>query len=54
MSFSDLSQCKSGLTNIIFFGFEVYKYREVFKPSNTMGAAIAAQKLAESTNTIYA
>jgi hypothetical protein len=53
-SYKKDNTCESGLTNIIYYLFEAYKYKTVTDPSNTMQFAIAMQKFTESTNTIYA
>lgn len=54
MSFKESATCFTGLKSTIYYGFEALNYRQVYIPSNTIKFAIAAQKLSEATNTIYA
>mmetsp|Transcript_25734 Transcript_25734/g.25006 ORF Transcript_25734/g.25006 Transcript_25734/m.25006 type:complete len:128 (+) Transcript_25734:310-693(+) len=54
MSFKGENTCATGLNSIIFYAYEAYTYREFYIPSNTMGFAIATEKLTESYNSIYA
>ena len=53
MSFNTTESCKAGLINTIYYGFETFQYREIFKPWNTLKFGVATTKLTESTNTIY-
>ena len=54
MSFKGEQTCATGLNSIIYYGYEVYTYREFYIPANTMGFTIATEKLTESYNSIYA
>ena len=40
-SFLGNSSCTSAMNGVIYYVFEVIKYREVYLPSNTMKAVIA-------------
>ena len=46
-SFAGNSQCNAALQGMIYFGFEVVKYREVYNPTKIMKAGIALQKFQE-------
>jgi hypothetical protein len=46
-SFAGNSQCNAALQGMIYFGFEVVKYREVYNPTKVMKAGIALQKFQE-------
>eukprot|EP00349_Pseudokeronopsis_sp_Brazil_P007534 CAMPEP_0202968518 /NCGR_PEP_ID=MMETSP1396-20130829/13863_1 /ASSEMBLY_ACC=CAM_ASM_000872 /TAXON_ID= /ORGANISM="Pseudokeronopsis sp., Strain Brazil" /LENGTH=104 /DNA_ID=CAMNT_0049694937 /DNA_START=223 /DNA_END=533 /DNA_ORIENTATION=- len=54
MSFSGDDTCATGLNAVVFYAYEVYNFREFYMPSNSMGFALASQKLTESYNSIYA
>jgi len=42
------SQCNAALQGLIYYGFEVIQYREIYLPKNVMKANIAIQKLQEA------
>jgi hypothetical protein len=46
-SFAGNSQCNAALQGMIYYGFEVVKYREIYNPSNIRKAGIALQKFQE-------
>ncbi len=46
-SFAGNSQCNAALQGMIFYGFEVVQYREIYNPSKIMKAGIALQKFQE-------
>ena len=54
MSFKEQASCYSGLTSMIYQGFEALNYREVYKPWNTLKFTVATQKFSEATNVVYA
>ncbi len=54
MSFGGDATCKAGLTNIIYYGYEAYSYRDFYVPANAANFAIASQKFVESYDSIYA
>jgi hypothetical protein len=54
MSFGGDATCKAGLTNVIYYGYETYTYRDFYIPANAANFALASQKFAESYNSIYA
>jgi hypothetical protein len=46
-SFAGNGQCNAALQGMIYYGFEVVKYREIYNPSKVMKAGIALQKFQE-------
>lgn len=46
-SFAGNGQCNAALQGMIYYGFEVVKYREVYNPTKVMKAGIALQKFQE-------
>lgn len=52
-SFIGNPQCISAMEGIIFYGFEIVKYREVYIPSITMKAIVSAKKFQERISLFY-
>ena len=48
------SSCKDAMTGIIYYVFEIINNREIYKPSQSMKAFIAYQKLQEKQALFYA
>ena len=46
-SFAGNGQCNAALQGMIYYGFDVVKYREIYNPSKIMKAGIALQKFQE-------
>lgn len=40
-SFGDTIECKSALNGMVYYGFEIIKHREVWRPSNAAKVPIA-------------
>ena len=53
MSGSGQPVCVNSLRLSIYYGFQVFQYREVYLPQNTMKAAIVGNKLTESGNKVF-
>lgn len=52
-SFIGNPSCISSMEGIIFYGFEIIKYREVYIPSITMKAIVSAKKFQERISLFY-
>ena len=48
-SFSGSVKCQAAMSQVVFYGFQVVSYREVYIPKNIMKAAIAVQNLNQAT-----
>jgi hypothetical protein len=46
-SFAGTLQCNGALTGMIYYGFEIVKYRQVYDPRKVMKATISLQKFQE-------
>ena len=46
-SFAGNGQCNAALQGMIYYGFDVVKYREIYNPKKIMKAGIALQKFQE-------
>lgn len=53
-SFLGSADCVAAMEGVVYYGFEVLAYREVYDPRNTMKAVIYAQKLSEQVTLFYA
>ena len=42
MSFGGDATCKAGLTNVIYYGYETYSYRDFYLPANAANFALAS------------
>jgi hypothetical protein len=45
--------CVNSLRLSIYYGFQVFQYREIYLPQNTMKAQIVGNKLTESGNKVF-
>ena len=52
-SFLGSPDCVAAMEGVVFYGFKVAEYREVYNPKNTMKAVIYGQKLSEQSSLFY-
>lgn len=52
-SFLGSPDCVAAMEGVVFYGFKVAEYRNVYDPRNTMKAVIYGQKLSEQSSLFY-
>jgi hypothetical protein len=52
-SFLGSVDCTNSMNGVVFYGFLVLEYRNVYNPSSTMKAVIYSQKLSEQVTLFY-